>query len=86
MVSEAGICQHDAFNNSPISFWNISPADDAPISKLIYQYLPNGQENVIKYVDFSLHFRLWYLKLASVSMRHLTPVSLGGMSFSVGPL
>ena len=72
-------------NNLSFFYWNILPAGAAPNVSLTYWYLPNGQENVIKY-DFSLSLRLWYPEVAPVSMRYLTLVSLRSMSFSIGPL
>ena len=35
-----------------IFFWNMSPVGAAPNGNLVYLYLPNGQENVLKYEDF----------------------------------
>ena len=75
-----------SMNNLSIFFWNISPAGVCFKCSLIYQYLWNGQENVFKCDDISLHFRVWYPELASISIWYLTPVSLRGMSFSIGPL
>ena len=48
--------------------------------------LPNGQENVVKYDELSLSCRLWYLELVFISVRYLTPVSLGSILYSVDPL
>ena len=49
----------------------------------MYLYLPNGQEKVIKYEDYSSRFRLWYPELASINVRYFTPGSLGKILFNV---
>ena len=48
-----------ATNNWSIFFWKISWAGAALNGSLMYQYLPNGQEKVAEYDDFSSSFRLW---------------------------
>ena len=47
-------------NISSSFLWNLSPAKAAPKSHLTYLYLSNWYTNVLKYNDFSSHFRSWY--------------------------
>ena len=75
-----------SMKRSSIFLWNIFPVGAASNGSIVYLYLPNEQENVIKYDDFSLSFSLQYPELMSISMRYLTPASLRSMSFSVEPL
>ena len=75
-----------SLNDFSIFLWYKTLTSVAPNGSLTYQYLPNGQENVIKYDDFSWRFSLWYPELVSISMWYLIPVSLRNMSFSIGPL
>ena len=65
---------------------NILPAGAAPNIYCLYLYLPNWQANVVRYDDFSSNFRFWYPELASMIDMYLTLLSLGSMSFNVGPL
>ena len=51
-----------------------------------YLYLPNGHANVVRHDDFLCNFRLWYPELASIINIYFTLLSLGSISFSVGPL
>ena len=54
-----------SLNKSSIFFWNILTAGAAPKCSLIYQYLPNWEENV----------ELWYLEVAFISMRYVTDIN-----------
>ena len=72
-------------NNLSILYWNMSPSDATLNGNHVYLYLPNGQGNVFKY-DCSSNFRLWLLELTSVSVRYLTPASLGRVLLNIGPL
>ena len=71
---------------SSILHWNISPTGAAPNSRHLYQYLPKGHANVVRYDDLVSNWRLWYPKLASIIDIYFTLLSLGNMSLSVGPL
>ena len=57
---------------------------EVPNSSFIHQYLPHGHENIVKY-HFSLSFRLWYQSWY-LSVMYQMSVSLGSISFSIGPL
>ena len=39
--------------------WNMSPASATQNGILVNLYLPNWQENVVKYEDIFIKFRLW---------------------------
>ena len=74
-----------SLNNSSIFCWNILPDSVVPSGSLIHQYLPNGQENVVKYDDFhqpldddiqSWHLWAWYI---------WTPVNLQSSHLVFGP-
>ena len=59
---------------------------DAQNSKHLYLYLPCCHANVVRYNDLSSNFRLWHPELASMIEMYLTLLSLGSISFSIGPL
>ena len=81
-ISSAILNTLDIYLNSLVIFFlNMSPAGITPNSNCMYLYLPNGQENVVKYEDFSSYF-----KLALIAVRYLIPPSLSKTSFIVGPL
>ena len=69
-----------------ILHWNMSPTGVALNGRCLYSYLPNGHVNVVKYDDLVSNCRLWYPELASMIDMYCTLLSLGSMSFSVGPL
>ena len=71
---------------SLILCWNKSPAGAALNGRHLYQYLPNGHANVVRYDDLVSNYRLWYPKLTSMIDIYFTLLSLGTMSFNVGPL
>ena len=73
-------------NSSSIFFWNMSSTGTTLNGNHMCLFLPEGQENVNQYDDFSSNFRLCQPELAPVSVRYLTPASLGLISFNVGPL
>ena len=50
------------------------PTGAAPNGSLMYQYLPNGKENVVRYEDLSSSF-IYFM-----------PASHGRILFSIGPL
>ena len=52
----------------------------------MYLYMPNGQENIVKYKDHTSCFKLCKPEPTSMSVRYLMPASLGGISFRVLPL
>ena len=47
----------------------MSPADAALNGNLIYLYLPNWHANATWYEHMFSSFSLWYLELASISVR-----------------
>ena len=71
---------------SSILCWNISPTGAAPNGNHLYQYLPNGYANVVRYDDLVSNCRLWYPKLASITDIYFILLSLGSISFNEGPL
>ena len=75
-----------SLNISSILHWNMSPTGAALNGSHLYLYLPNWHANVVRYDDFSSNFRLWYPELASIIDIYLTLLSLGSISFNVGPL
>ena len=64
----------------------MSPTGAALNGGCLYLYLPNWHVNVVRYDNFSSNFRLWYPELASITDIYLTLLSLGSISFNVGPL
>ena len=54
--------------------------------RCLYWYLPNGHANVVRYDDLVSNCRLWYPKCVSIIDMYFTLLSLGGISFNVGPL
>ena len=62
------------------------PTGTVPNGKCLYQYLPNGQANVVRYVGCLSNLRLWYPELISMMDMYCTLFSLGRILFSVGPL
>ena len=64
----------------------MSPSCATPNGNFMYLYLPNGQENVVKYDNYSFNFRLGLPKPASMSVRYLTPASFSRIVFNVGTL
>ena len=64
----------------------MSPTGAALNRGYLYLYLPNGHANVLRYDDFSSNFRLWYSELASIIDRYFILLSLGIISFNMGPL
>ena len=75
-----------SLNILPILLWNMSPTGTALNGSHLYQYLPNGLANVVRYADFSSNFKLWYPELASIIDTYFTLLSLGSTSFNVEPL
>ena len=75
-----------SLNNLSNFLWNILPLGVALSSSLIYLYLPNVHNRMVRYDDFSLSFKLWYLELMYMSVRDLTCTNLGRMSLTVSPL
>ena len=75
-----------SLNISSILHWNMLPTSAAPNGSHLYLYLPNGHANVVRYDDFSSNFRLWYPELVCVIYIYFTLLSLGKISFNVGPL
>ena len=79
-----------AFGMSPkissILHWNISPTGAAPNDNCLYQYLPNGHANVVRYDDLVSNCRLWYPELAPIIDMYFKLSSVGSISFNVGPL
>ena len=71
---------------SSVLHWNISPAGTALNGNHLYWYLPNGHANVVRYEDLVSNCRLWYPELASIIDMYFTLLSLGGISFNVGPI
>ena len=73
-------------NSSSIFFWNISPATAAPNCSLVYWYLPNRHENVVKYDNLSLNFNYDIPNscLLSSGLSHL--LNQGITSFNIKPL
>ena len=69
-----------------ILHWNILPTGAALNGRCLYQYLPNGHANVVRYDDLVSNCRWWYTKLTSIIDMYFTLLSLGSMSLSVGPL
>ena len=67
-------------------FWNISFIAATQKGNHMYLYLPNQQKIVVEYNKCLSNFRLWLTELASVSVRYLTPASLGKILFHTGPL
>ena len=55
---------------SSILHWNILPAGAAPKGRCLYQYLPNGHANMVRYDDCISNHRLWYPELASIIDMH----------------
>ena len=74
------------WNSTFIFLWNISLASTTPSSSWIYVYLPKGQEQVVKCNDCLSNCKLWYPKLALMSIRCLTPANLSKMSLKIGSL
>ena len=74
-----------SLNISPILHWNMSPTGAALYRSHLYLYLPNWHANAIMYDNFLYNFRLWYPELASIIDIYLTLLSLGSISFNVGP-
>ena len=56
------------------------------VGRHLYQYLPNGHANVVRYDDLVSNHGLWYPELASMIDMFFTLLSLGSMSLSVRPL
>ena len=54
-----------ALDISSILHWNMSPTSIALNRNCLYQYLPNGHANVVRFDDFSSNFRLLYPELTS---------------------
>ena len=73
-------------NKSSILFWTLSPAGGALNDSLMYLYMPNGQENIVKNDDLSSSFRFWYPEHASIYMTYSMPAKLSSISSNVGPL
>ena len=74
-----------SLNISSILHWNMSPTGAAVNRSHLHLYLPKGHMNVVRYDDFSFNFRLWYPELASIIDIYFTLLSLGSISFNVGP-
>ena len=66
-----------------IFFWNMLPTPAIPNGNCMYLYKPNGQKNLVVTVNLILGYD--NLKV-SMSVKYLTYVSLGSISFNVGPL
>ena len=54
--------------------------------RCLYQYLPNGHTNMVRYDDLVSNCSLWYPKLVSMIDMYFTLSSLGSISFNVGHL
>ena len=70
-------------NNLSIFLWRISSTGAILNGSLMYWNLPNGQEDVVRYDNFSSSFKLWF---TFISIRCFMPASFGGVFFSVRPL
>ena len=57
----------------------------APNGSLMYQYLPNGHENV-RYDNLPSSVKLWYTELMSINVNYFMSANLSRISFSVRPL
>ena len=74
-----------SLNISFILHCNMSPTGTALNGSHLYLYLPNVHWNVVRYNDFLSSFRLWYPELASIIDIYFTILSLGNISFNMGP-